>query len=314
MARANSKQVMTEERNTKFTALGMTGSGKTCYIIGMHYIMASGEKGWTFKPDDYNTQDKLGRWGRTIDDNELGKDRFPTGSDAERADYYRFGLHYLNRPIMSFDWIDYAGSLIEQKSAELFNDVSKSIEESTALYIFIDGTELCHEELKTKIRNIKRHCSSYIQPCITDFLSTHDYIPPIIFVVTKSDLCLQYTNAEEIREILKESFSSLFYEPKAEVYITAVSLGQNISSDEYTGEVDPINVQLPIYIGIHHELVRQYNNFDDTTPSDKCVEYRKMISNLTDVISTMSNTFEIVEGDKNGGHTKPFDSEEWRAF
>ena len=37
--------------NTRFTALGMSGSGKTCYVLGMYYQMITGYKGFSLKAD-----------------------------------------------------------------------------------------------------------------------------------------------------------------------------------------------------------------------------------------------------------------------
>ena len=73
----------TGERNTTFTGLGMSGSGKTNYIAGMYYVMSSGEKGWTVMTGDKPTQDKLGRWTDQLDNKELGNDRFLEGNRIE---------------------------------------------------------------------------------------------------------------------------------------------------------------------------------------------------------------------------------------
>ncbi len=307
-------EVQKEERTTTFTALGMTGSGKTCYIIGMHYVMVSGEKGWTLHPGDNRTADKLNRWVRKIDNENSGMDRFPAGTDQGSSENFCFGLHYVNKQIMNFNWIDYAGALFEETSSLGFREVENSISNSTALYIFIDGTELCDENRNRRFKNIKQHCARYIQPCITDFINNYnDFVPPVVFVVTKSDLCRNYTNTKEIVEILRDSFNSLFYDTRAEVYVTAVTLGDDISDNGYTGEVEPVNIQIPFFIGIHHELVRRYRENQIETEEEKIL-YRKMISNMTDALYEKREFFEIIRGDKNGGSIKPFDLEEWRIF
>ena len=301
-----------EERKTTFTGLGMSGSGKTNYIVGMYYVMASGEKGWTVMTGDKPTQDRLGRWTEQLDNVDLGTGKFIEGNRDDRTESFCFGLHYINKPIMSFDWIDYAGKIFKQSADEVFNEIEQSIIKSTAIYIFIDGEELCVEEKAKKIRRVRNHCSRYIQPCITTFVEHHDYMPPIVFVVTKSDLCKKYTTTEEMREILSESFSSLFYDSQAEIYITAVTLGDEIAENDYTGECDPINMEIPLFIGIHHELVRRYNDFDEDEPEEEKKLYREMVANITDALAEKSERFDIVAGDINGGHSKPFDPKEWR--
>ena len=38
--------------DTQITILGMSGSGKTCYLLGLYYRMGSGLKGYTITTDD----------------------------------------------------------------------------------------------------------------------------------------------------------------------------------------------------------------------------------------------------------------------
>lgn len=303
-----------KDMSVKFTALGMPGSGKTCYIIGMHYVMASGERGWTLIPDGNATRDKLNRLGRKIDDSELGYDRFPAGTNQEDpCDNYCFSLHYLNQPVMSFDWIDYAGALFEEVASVAFNEIQQSILESTSLYIFLDGQDLCHEDERRKIRNIRNKCSTYIQPHITDFVTKHNYVPPIVFVVTKYDLCKPYFQDDnELSRVVQEAFSSLFFDPNVEMYITCVSLGEDISENEYRGEVDPVNVQLPFFIGIHHQLIEEYNEMSRS--DEQATLYRKMVSNMVDVLNEKQKSFQIIKGSRTGGVVKPFVPDEWRIY
>lgn len=295
-----------EERKTKFTALGMQNAGKTCYVLGMYYAMVSGIKGWTLLTANA-TADKLTRWARIID-KENGMDRFPPGTTNEEFTNYQFCLHYLNKPIMSFDWIDYAGVLFESISSAAFATIEKAIETSTALYIFLDGEDLCFSDVKERMKNIGRHCSRYIQPHITTFMTKHKgQIPPVVFVITKADLCRKYITMGEIKEILDEKFSSLLYDPQAKVYVTAVSLGEDLADDDYSGEVDPINVQIPFFIGIYHELVNQYKKMSKTELDENGTWYRTMINNLVYALNEQSQRFTVIEG----GLVKDFDLSKW---
>ena len=49
-----SKEEIMAQMNSgyKFTALGLSGSGKTCFMAGMYYKMAGGLEGYTLKADD----------------------------------------------------------------------------------------------------------------------------------------------------------------------------------------------------------------------------------------------------------------------
>ena len=61
----------------QFTILGETGSGKTCYLVGMYSEMAAGIGGYSIiaknDEDDLKLQDMYDR----MYDSSLGADRFP---------------------------------------------------------------------------------------------------------------------------------------------------------------------------------------------------------------------------------------------
>ncbi|MDE6034794.1 MAG: hypothetical protein K2G36_02675 [Ruminococcus sp.] len=240
--------------DTRFTALGLSGSGKTCYVLGMYYEMVTGMKGFTLKTAN-ETASKLEDWMDKLDD-ETGADRFPAGTGLTEVSNYAFDMNYQNKYVMSFDWMDYGGRTLreKEKNPQAFAELQKSIKESTALYIFIDGELLCEEETEEKIKKVKRKCGRIINPFITDFIQENgSNLPPIVFVITKSDLCREYIKSTgEVYDVISESFSSVFGKD-GRCYITTVSLGEDIEEED--GEADPINIQIPFFIGIYHEFL-----------------------------------------------------------
>ena len=52
------------------------------------------------------------------------------------------------------------------------------------------------------------------------------------------------------------AFSSVFGKGTI-VYAVAVSLGNNISDDNYSGEVEPVNIHIPFFLGIFHEFLNR---------------------------------------------------------
>ncbi len=74
---------------TQFTMLGMSGSGKTCYLLGMYDEMLGGMKGFTLSTDD-DTDVALRRRYAIIDDASRGQGRFPAGTD--QIESYEFQL------------------------------------------------------------------------------------------------------------------------------------------------------------------------------------------------------------------------------
>ena len=67
--------------DTQITILGMTGSGKTCYLLGLYYKMASGMKGYTITTDEDTDLDLRKRYSKMCDQT-LGEARFPVGTDT----------------------------------------------------------------------------------------------------------------------------------------------------------------------------------------------------------------------------------------
>ena len=145
--------------DTRFTALGMSGSGKTCYLLGMYYEMCVGVRKFTLVTTN-QAASKLEDWMDQLDD-ETGMDRFPAGTSLTEFSDYSFKLSYCNEPIMSFDWADYGGGTIRarENNPEAFKKLDDSVKNSTALYIFIDGELLCSEDTETKIKKVLRKCS-----------------------------------------------------------------------------------------------------------------------------------------------------------
>ena len=250
---------MTNNEPTKFTALGLSGSGKTCYVLGLYAQMSMGVNQFNITTENDIARDLENRMD-ILGDKTKGKDRFPYGTTSNDCRDYRFKLHYQNAPIISVSWMDYAGGLLHDKGekSEGYEKLSKSIEESTALYIFIDGEKLCHQTLEDKKYEIKWHCSSKINPFITQFANTHDVLPPIIFVITKMDLWQQHfiNDDNELLQVISECFGSVFGDKTENVYITSTTLGSNITDNNYQGKAEP-DMHIPFFIGLYHEYSKR---------------------------------------------------------
>lgn len=260
--------------DTKYTMIGMTSSGKTCYITAMYMKMSAGFDGFTLVTDDI-TRAKLERDILTLR-KPTGQERFPTATNATKTRSYEFRLSYETKKIITFEMLDYAGGLLRSRgipitqadepieenskpqvketiTANPYEQIKNSIAESTALYIFVDGKSFCTDDREERKENVYYDCALTVTPIIQDFADTHGgYLPPIVFVVTKADLCKQYVSSEEIATVIKELFSPAFSEGTY-TYICAVSLGDTISDDDYKGRFRPVNIHIPFFIGSYHE-------------------------------------------------------------
>ena len=250
------KETENEKVNVRMTAIGLSGSGKTCYIMGMYDQMVNGLEG--FKLNTSNQKAKqLNNMIDNLEDEDLSMDRFPAGTSLNDVIDYEFDLSHNEKKIMSFVWADYGGGILEDMgefTGDVYSGLEKSIENSCAMCIFIDGELLCYEETEKKIKKTRK-CARRINPFISKLASAHgDTLPPIVFVITKSDLCAPYLSGiDEIREVIAANFSSVYLN-ESPSYIVPVTLGNHISDDDYTGEAEP-DMYLPFFIGLYHEYL-----------------------------------------------------------
>ena len=242
---------------TQFTMLGMTGSGKTCYLLGMYKKMLSGLKGFSLTTDD-DTDVSLRRRYKRMTDASLGQERFPAGTD--QTDFYDFTLEHGFSPVLPFRWIDYPGGMLDEKTdgdIEQYNVLEEYVRNSSSLFICVDGALLQGDDNTEKINLLQEKCSDLINPFLSRYLKNNDFLPPTALVVTKSDLCREDTKPEDQEKIIKEAFNPLFVqgaESQRFVAVISVSIGQNISENGYQGKLSPKNLQLPIFMGVLFSL------------------------------------------------------------
>lgn len=236
--------------DTKYTMIGMTSAGKTCYIAAMYMKMSVGFDGFTLVTNDV-TRTKLERDILTLRE-QKGQERFPIATNETTTRRYEFRLSYETKKLITFEMLDYAGGLLRTRE-NTYTEIKNSIAESTVLYIFVDGKSFCDENREVRKENVYYDCAITVTPLIQDFADMHNgNLPPIVFVVTKADLCKQYVNGKEIETVIKELFCPAFSE-NTYSYICVVSLGEAISDDEYKGPFKPVNIHIPFFIGSYHE-------------------------------------------------------------
>lgn len=281
--------------DTTMTILGMTGAGKTCYLLGMFKKMSQGIKGYTVTTNE-NRDVELKHWYKRLADESLGYDRFPPGTDSLSED--EFNLEFAYKPILSFSWMDYPGNMLDLKvtgNAEDYYKVKDSIINSSCLFLCIDGELLKGDDLDEKIDRVKDNCSEYLNPVFSEISKQHQ-LPPIAILITKYDLCIHDTSEDELCEILEEAFSPLFIDDGEHKNITAiipVSLGSDIMGNENGGKLKPINVQQPIFMGITFALGNVLQN-----KYRELKQYEKSISNKQDTIDNEKDSFFLFRNDQ----------------
>lgn len=292
--------------DTQITILGMSGSGKTCYLLGLYYKMSSGLKGYTIATDDDADVQLRDRYARLSDVTLNREKRFPAGTD--NISKYVFDLQYGYNTVMSFDWVDYPGGLLDRKnsgSLEEYEDVKKAINNSSSIFICVDGLLLVGDDTEEKIDNIRDNCSNVINTFFSDYQKTNKSIPPTAIIVTKYDVCKDDTDEDELCEIIEEAFSPFFVKNEVEKIVTIipVSIGVNIMNEDGSGRMKPINIHLPIFMGIWFALskkiqdsvenLRRRQRITNELSQQKKIEENKLFFKNRKYIEKLTNELKI---------------------
>lgn len=269
-------------KDINLTALGIKGSGKTCFLLGMYYEMSAGVNGYTMTTVEDQYDIELRRKWKKINETQ-GPSRFPTGTD--RNEDYQFNLEYAHKKINSFHWMDYKGGIMETRGMEgeeegEYDELSKRIKESDCLCIFVDGKLFCKESEQDIVRNVRDNCSSMINHFISNYQEENGHLPPVAIVVTKYDLCKDFVTEVQQQNVIKKAFPSLFTsERNSKVTIIPVSIGMHIEDQEYGGSLEPINIYKPLFFGIYEPLLEEWKKSQNKQKSlqkqlaDKEAEY-----------------------------------------
>lgn len=263
--------------NTRFTALGMSGSGKTCYVLGMYYQMITGIKGFSVKAESGSVA-KLEAWMDKLDE-DCGEERFPAGTALTELSDYEFKLKYALQDIMTFNWIDYGGGTLKarENNPEPYQMLLESIQQSPVLYIFLDGEWFCHEDSGKKISNVKKKVRT-INAFLQEYSEFHkDAMLPIVFVITKADICADFISDEDIPYIMKECFGFLMIKG-IRFYVTMVTLGKEIAEDQYSGDADP-KMHIPIFLGIYHTFLNFCYTLKSEIMEEEAINEEMIVSN-----------------------------------
>ncbi|MFB2891582.1 hypothetical protein ACE1CI_01425 [Aerosakkonemataceae cyanobacterium BLCC-F50] len=238
----------------KITMLGTQGAGKTCYMLGMYAAMQTGVRGFSLSAKDMDVDLELtDLWERLID--VEGEDRWPPPNAAEVKNY-AFDFNYGFQPIMGFDWIDYRGRAMSDRSTE--QDVQKLLEHfsnSSCLFLCVSGEYLAKKADQSTVRQIKSNRMNQFLQKIGEQIKPTPFHPfPVAIVITKYDLCSQRQKPEIIEDI-KELFQPLFTEKSGWlVMICPVSLGKELANDVDHGIIKPVNVHLPVVFAIYSKF------------------------------------------------------------
>jgi GTPase SAR1 family protein len=245
----------------KITMLGASGTGKTCYMLGLYAVMQLGLQGFTLSTTDPDEDLRLSNMWEQLVEAE-GSDRWPPVTGIE-PHQYEFNFSYGMRRLISFDWLDYrGGAMNDVSSASDTQTLMERLKKSNCIFLCISG-----EHLKSAATNDTKFQLKARQAGVTRMnlflnelgsgLSDRQRPFPIVIVVTKYDQCFQRDKTELMNDI-KKMFSTLFM-PNQDwlVMVCPVSLGKDLAEDSSVGEIDPKNIHLPLVFALYTKF-REY--------------------------------------------------------
>lgn len=287
----------------KISILGVSRSGKTCYISAASQVLkncnlGSGCKA-SLKSNDIAKQLEL-------DNNFMSmvtEKEWPQGTDTTTS--YNFRLHFqcsnasLQLPSLTLD--DYRGGMLNGMGKQDREDRKRfiaSLSDTAVIIFLIDGTtilnamdELDKDASHRSDTNAAEKLAaineiSIMENILYDRLQNKKNIPPVLVVITKSDV---FASAEELNNgkmLIMNLLSSLFsYGNSLFVGITALSLGSGLDkgdNNSIIGQLDistQNNVHLPLLFAFYAYLDAVYDTLPNKGNTDMVMAAMRTIFN-----------------------------------
>lgn len=207
----------------KILMIGNENSGKTTYMASSYGLMSEGRFGFFIRADE-DTDALLTKLSNGVKNGD-----YPLASDKRNS--FEFNLYYYQQPVLSFEWLDYYGGVInEAKSEQLMADM----DEADAVMLFIEADALLRNDKKaTQLRRIL-----YL---IGTKLMEVEHFFNVIVVLTKYDIVGTSASLEDVCRPLSQFSESI--QGKENVYYRIVPVSCTSSGF--------VNVDLPLIDILH---------------------------------------------------------------
>jgi len=257
---------------TGITMIGLSNSGKSCYLYAMYAQMAFGVNGFTFIPDDFDKGlDLEDQWLKIV---EEGK--WPD-SNVESSDYV-FDCSHSFRKLISFHWHDYRGNILKERNNSEKTELFNKINQSNSLILCISA------ELLIALLNGSQSAALEIAKygkILLDYRNISNRTIPISIAITKSDIIAhdQSIFINGIKQLKEKYLNSLFTDNgNWFVMFVPVMLGEGLLNQEgkVSGTIAPKNIHLPVMFAIYATFNELHNQTKNTSEELK----RSMTSEL----------------------------------
>lgn len=236
--------------------LGNSSAGKTTYMAALYYRMTNGIYGYKMRYDQwanysykhYTLNNQLYTIAESAkEENELNlvsqnlcRGIYPPPT-AIRQEYV-FKMRYKNFDEIEFNWFDYRGGALMERSNQSSDtaDLISKIKKADALIVFLDGTKL-EEPIGRNERNFRR-IIYLIKSAISSISVTDGAYFPISFVITKDDICNNVLDSEGFAFFWNNILDDISQSKKVASLITWATINrENI-----------YNVHWPLFFSINH--------------------------------------------------------------
>lgn len=300
----------------KISILGVSRSGKTCYISAMSQIVKNCKlnNGQRLSIKENNTTNQL-----ELDNNFMTmvtEKRWPKNTDITTV--YDFRMQYsdgntqINIDSLRID--DYRGGVLTALGPQADKDRKNflnSMSDTAVILFLIDGSTILNamDELdKVPIHRgttnaaeklAARNEISIMENILYNYIhqgNVKKELPPIMLVVTKSDV---FGSDEEYKNgiaMVMELLSSLFLTGNNTfVAITNVSLGTNLEKDINGGIIGSLdistkhNIHIPMLFALYAYLDATYEQYDNAKKNDIDKMMRTLRTEFADKVKFYSN-------------------------
>lgn len=235
----------------KICFLGLSGSGKTCYLYAASYVLTEGIRTAEGSVSILCTSvDRNIQLNNGIEDMDNGDQAvWPRGSDQTIEFPYELYINGIKRS--QFEIYDYRGGALyddSDKAQDEREELYETFKESSCIVVFIDAYTLMkafslknHEDESEAYRigghkvesNLKvNNKLNHLKLIMSEARQYLQKEVPILLTITKKDI-LSEDELNTAMEMLKNKMSTLFSETNPNpVGITAVSLGTNLGAGE----------------------------------------------------------------------------------
>lgn len=269
--------------------LGLSGSGKTCYLYTATHVLARGVEvdGHTISATSSDRLQAI-RLNRGIE--QMASGVWPEGSINTMT--YPFEFKIDGKTVFPFTIYDYRGGMLNGLSDADQDDVEEifdTFEESSCIVILVDGDTVLqaidpalltpeHRKDSSFIAQLKaRNELNYIESLVKECSERMSRNVPILLAITKSDIF----EPEELfvgKELFKELLPSVFSKHNDIVVgVTDVTLGEGLNNNE--GKLSGtlcLNTEGNVHLPILFALFQEIDDLDDINTT----EVRRLILNI----------------------------------